>query len=440
MKRWLVIDGLLIFVCSITFSQRAIFLHHSTGGNVFYQGEVTSWISEYNSNNGTDFQVDERAYPTDPYPWNNYPFDYWNLWINNVCDNSDIDIECLDKITQDYDMVIFKHCFPGAQINPDDGDPSVSSEYKSLANYKLQYRALRALMDSYPENKFVIWTLVPLHRLATNHENAARAREFVDWVKTTWLLEDEIPHPNIYVFDFFGYSAENNSDPAEGKVNCLKFEYEISHETNDSHPNLTANQTIGPLFAQFIVDAFEDTSKNEVLVTSIQVSSEGGLTEIDTGDSIKFFVEVLPEDATNKEITWDITDGSGSAAITQEGLLTALGEGSVTVVATAQDGSQVSGNMQISINDSSTGINYADYKEINVMPNPFSGRFFVTSPAADINMIQIVGNSGSVTWTYLPEPGNSVIPIDISDHPPGLYCIKISLKEKTIIKRAILAR
>ena len=236
---------------------RIIFLHHSTGKNLYNQGGVTSWFADYNTAHDTDYQISERAYPDSPYPWDNYPYDYWNLWINNACDSTESNIECLDTLAQNYDVVIFKHCYPGADIQADTGNPDISSNIKSLENYKLQYQALRDLMDRYPGTDFIVWTLAPRHRLATNPDNAGRAKEFVDWVKNDWLNEGGT-HANIHVFDFWGHAAEDDSNPVNGEVNTLKYGYEQSHTNSDSHPNQTANETIGPKFAEFIVHTIQD--------------------------------------------------------------------------------------------------------------------------------------------------------------------------------------
>jgi hypothetical protein len=257
MKRYFILV-ILLFPFTFNLGQKAIFLLHSTGSNLFYQGQVGEWISNYNLQHSTSYQIDVRAYPHTPYPWDNYPYDYWNLWVNNQCNNTNPNIECLDKLTQDYDVIIFKHCFPGSSIVADDNNPSVSSNIKTLANYKLQYRALLSLMDSYPNKKFILLTLAPLHRLDTYAESAARARQFVDWVTTSWLTEDGKLHPNVYIFDFNSYTAERNPSPANGSLNCLKYDYELSHTESDSHPNLLANQTIGPIFAQFIINTFQN--------------------------------------------------------------------------------------------------------------------------------------------------------------------------------------
>ena len=237
-----------------------LFLHHSTGGNVYSEGNVPEYIVNYNTDHGTAFTITERAYPTTPYPWNNYPYDYWNLWLNGACDSSDPDIECLDSLAENYDIIIFKHCFPGAAVLADTGTPDISSSRKSLENYKCQYRALRDLMDSaaFADTKFIVWTLAPLHRLATNSADAARAAMFVDWVKNEWLDEDGgLAYDNIFVFDFWGLVAESNPSPVNGQVNCLKYDYERSHTGSDSHPNTAANEAVGPEFAQFIIDMAE---------------------------------------------------------------------------------------------------------------------------------------------------------------------------------------
>ena len=113
-------------------------------------------------------------------------------------------------------------------------------------------------MDLYPDTKFIVWTLVPLHRNATSPEQASRANEFVNWVKNSWLKEDGSSHPNVYIFDFFGNAAEMSANPENGVQYCLKYAYEGDHNGSDSHPNKLANETIGPVFSQYIIDAIED--------------------------------------------------------------------------------------------------------------------------------------------------------------------------------------
>lgn len=255
-RKYILLVWTFIISAHFAFSQNVIFLHHSTGNNVFKEGNVPGLIDSYNKTYGKSLNVTERSYPDDPWPWSNYPYDYWKLWIDGSCNPDNPRIECIKSLAGKYDMIIFKHCFPGAGIKPNTGKPDITSDVKSLENYKEQYRALRSLFDSYPGTKFMVWTLAPLHRLATTPEDAVRAREFAVWVKKEWLKEDKKAHPNIYIFDFFSLVAELKAKPSDGVRYCLKYDYERDHSSSDSHPNLAANQYAGPLFAKAIERAF----------------------------------------------------------------------------------------------------------------------------------------------------------------------------------------
>ena len=286
--------------------EEILFLCHSTGRNVYIQGDVSGWIRDHNAANGTNYHIQMRPYPTSPYPWHNYPYDYWNLWVNGECDSSDPDIECLGSMAAMYDVIIFKHCYPGSDVLADTGNPAVSSSRRSLENYKLQYRALRDLMDTFPDTIFLIWTLPPRHRLATNESNAARAAQFVDWVKNDFLTEDGQPHPNIFIFDFWGIVAEQNPSPANGKVNCIKFEYERSHTGSDSHPNSLANQTSGPLFSKRIVDVIKIfNNTQEPLVGDIDDSGMVDLTDAIYGLQIVIGSAPLPPKSIKADVNGD---------------------------------------------------------------------------------------------------------------------------------------
>ena len=254
---------LLLFVSLLIHAQneKIVFLHHSTGGLIYKKGGIPELMEEYNTINATNYSIVERAFPNKPYPWRNYPYDYWNIWMNGYCeDNRDTEeyenVECLETLTKKYDVIMLKHCFPGAKVLENTGMPDIASDRKSLENYKLQYRALRDKFDSFPENDFIMWTLVPLHRLANGGaENAERAKEFVDWVKNVWLKEDGKEHPNIHIFDYFSLAAETDKSAGDPNVMyCLKYEYERSHKDSDSHPNDLACKTIGPAFFKFIVN------------------------------------------------------------------------------------------------------------------------------------------------------------------------------------------
>ncbi len=176
---------------------RILFLHHSTGG-VIWDGGVAQWFDEYNAAHGTNYQIEERAYPDDPYPWANYPYDYWNLWVDHAGERPYEKQDTLEMLTQDHDVVVWKHCFPVSEVEADTGAPDVASQVKTIENYQVQYEALKEKMRQFPDTTFIVWTGAALVAGATDEASAGRAREFFEWVKSTW---DE-PGDNLYLWDF----------------------------------------------------------------------------------------------------------------------------------------------------------------------------------------------------------------------------------------------
>lgn len=92
------------------------------------------------------------------------------------------------------------------------------------------------------------------------------------------------------------------------------------------------------------------TLSNQLIsVTSITVSGDGGATMITTGSTLQLSAAVLPSNASNKTVTWSITNGTGQASINSTGLVTAVAPGTVTVKANASDGSGVYGTLLLTI-------------------------------------------------------------------------------------------
>ncbi len=223
---------------------RVAYLRHSTGG-VIWDGGVEEFIASYASAHGKSYPINKITYPdtSGGYPWANYAYDYWNLWVAHQGTSRDRGELNLDDLAKDYDVIMFKHCFPMSAVEADEPSSSVSSEAKTLANYKLQYAALKARMHSFPQKRFLVWTGAALTVGDTNPANAQRAKEFFDWVKTTW---DE-PGDNIYVWDFYALETEGTL--------YLKPEYAAG--ANDSHPNATFATMVAPYIGQRIIDVIE---------------------------------------------------------------------------------------------------------------------------------------------------------------------------------------
>lgn len=87
-----------------------------------------------------------------------------------------------------------------------------------------------------------------------------------------------------------------------------------------------------------------------VPVSTISVSSEGNATTISANNgTLQMSAAVEPANASNKSVTWSVTNGTGEATISTAGLLTAVKNGTVMVKATAKDGSGKFGEKEITI-------------------------------------------------------------------------------------------
>ena len=109
---------------------------------------------------------------------------------------------------------------------------------------------MRDFFDTRSDRLFIVMSTPPLHRLATNSRAAINARAFADWLCSDQYLSG---HPNVRCFNLFDQLAQSNDESAV--ANMLRYVYEGSHTNSDSHPNTFANQTVGPVFANFLCDA-----------------------------------------------------------------------------------------------------------------------------------------------------------------------------------------
>ncbi len=233
-----------------------IFLHHSTGNNIWnggiskiakklgFDGDVVNWFDDFNKKNNTNYKIIESNFPKkEPYGWNNYPFDYYNIWVKNAGDQPFKEEPTLEILTKKYNVIVFKHCFPVSNIKPDSTSLDINSDIKTLANYKLQYEAIRKKLLEFPETKFILWTPTALVEKRTSKDEAERANEFSEWIKTVWDVKGD----NIYLWDFRELQVEGG----------LFFKNEYAVSDNDSHPNSNFAKTVAPYFCQRIIDVIE---------------------------------------------------------------------------------------------------------------------------------------------------------------------------------------
>ncbi len=245
-----------------------IFLHHSTG-SLIWRGAQPSVMARaankisarlanaispkarlpglfetYNREHNKEYRITEIDFPkSSPYGWHNYPYDYYNIWVKHAGSKPFMEEPTLEMLTQKYQVIIFKHCFPVSNIQPDSGPSDLSSDYKSLANYKLQYLALRDKLHEFPGTKFILFTGAAQVKSEISESEAKRAKEFFDWVVSAW----DLPEDNIFLWDLYRLQTEGGI--------YLKESY--ARSAADPHPNGAFAAKAVQLLFNRIVDVVE---------------------------------------------------------------------------------------------------------------------------------------------------------------------------------------
>ncbi|MEF9974723.1 MAG: Ig-like domain-containing protein, partial [Clostridia bacterium] len=114
-----------------------------------------------------------------------------------------------------------------------------------------------------------------------------------------------------------------------------------------------AVESVGPGVAELTIRARDGsgvTAKRKITVvqkvSSITIS--GGNTELHVGKSLQLSAEVLPTDATERGITWSTSNGT-VATVSNDGLVTGIADGAVTITATAKDGYKACGTCALTV-------------------------------------------------------------------------------------------
>ena len=244
-----------------------IFLHHSTGANLIKDGNVRNlfqqqapfiafWDHGYNPKGIrgklafiAPFQsqihglrdANGRVIPTSFHIPNDNtdPSGLADLFSQAVTKPP---TNALSHILQ-FDVVIFKSCFPVTAIASDE----------QLRTYQKYYLTLRDTMDRYHDKLFIPMSPPPLRASMTNAQQAKRARQF-----SNWMISEEYHErrPHVKPYDFFDQLATSETHP---EANTLRPEF-CRSSVSDSHPNVQANRTVAPHWVSFITEAIKQTA------------------------------------------------------------------------------------------------------------------------------------------------------------------------------------
>lgn len=140
-------------------------------------------------------------------------------------------------------------------------------------------------------------------------------------------------------------------------------------------------------------------------------------------ETLDFTAEVLPAAASINTVSWSVTGGTGTAAINQSGVVTPQTEGTITVTASATDGSGVTASTTVTI----TGARPTSF---TVTVTPPSGYTNATM-YLDGESYAATAAGGSYTATVTNDAYTTAVMYEYnaSDIPVGMYVWLLSFSD-----------
>lgn len=163
-----------------------------------------------------------------------------------------------------------------------------------------------------------------------------------------------------------------------------------------------------------------DCSQVTTLATSITIEGQSETFSISTpGGSLQIVPTILPTAASTQSVLWGIVSGSNYATISQSGVLTATGNGVVTVGAMTTDGSGLSATTNITISNQVAGMNSLEIENFKISPNPASTNISITSNS-EVESVSIYNLLGSLVQV------ENTTSFSIESLPKGIYQVVVT--------------
>ncbi len=249
----------------------------------------------------------------------------------------------------------------------------------------------------------------------------------------SYYHQGEIDNVRLWSRDLSAAEIAQNKDIClTGTENGLiaLYQFETGSGTNTAW-DVTSNGNNGTMVLMDQNTSWVTGYNCAILVTSITVQGQGSVSTITTSAGTLQIVEtVLPANATDNSVTWSVANGTGSATINPTtGLLAATGDGTVTVTATANDGSGITGSTIITISNQTVGITEINKDHISIYPNPNQGIVNLNFNDLKDVLVSVYNVQGKLV--YEAEKINSTTHQFELNGPTGLYLIKISAQGET---------
>jgi hypothetical protein len=206
------------------------------------------------------------------------------------------------------------------------------------------------------------------------------------------------------------------------------------------------------------VSGLPSASTQYIKVSAIAVGSLSGRKSAHVGDTLQMAIQITPSNAAIQSVTWSVSDTS-RASISANGLLKAKKAGNVYVIATANDGTDIQGQVQLSFSrqtgiDDSQGQLLPDTPTLEQnYPNPFSAKGGSASggnPATNISfsiptrtfvslkIFDVLGNEITTLFSGELSAGAYSQRWNAAGLPSGVYFYRLQADSFTKTKKLLL--
>ncbi len=166
------------------------------------------------------------------------------------------------------------------------------------------------------------------------------------------------------------------------------------------------------------------------MVQSIEVTTEDGITELDgSGVILEVYASLTPEDAFFTKVGWSaLNNDDGKIRIYGTSFppkIKSMGvaNGTVTVVATTLDGSNLSDQVDITLINQDVGMEgRMSGLDIKLYPNPAKDRIFIEIPQEEAE-VSIYNIQGAQLLNMMMQEGKNEV--DLSTLKDGIYLVKL---------------
>ncbi|MHA3788065.1 Ig-like domain-containing protein [Flavobacterium hauense] len=159
------------------------------------------------------------------------------------------------------------------------------------------------------------------------------------------------------------------------------------------------------------------------LAVSVADNAEAVITTVQ--GTLQLVAEISPEDVTNADVIWTIVSGSEFATVDENGLVTAIANGTVVIRATSDDNETLYDEIEVVINVQTAGLNNPAVAQFVLYPNP-SAAIVTIQASQEIQKVIVF----TITGQKVFESAEAII--DISAQQQGVYIVQVTLENGSI--------